>query len=160
MLWKILTHVHTSSTFCGYQVGSKGKAVAQLEKEKGEKVRDRTLAAGWPDSPRESRDQSDAGLAWPAHLVTYWEVAASCDWKRRERVWSALTYDDVRFTGTRREEEKRLDARARQVIPDLTRPVSVFTQKIISGNDLTPCGTALGQSSGTFGQLFDCAVII
>jgi hypothetical protein len=44
MLWKMLTHVHISSTLCE-QVGGKGEVVVDLEKEKGEKVHDQTMAA-------------------------------------------------------------------------------------------------------------------
>ena len=32
----MLTQVHTSSTLCGWQVGSKGEVVVDLEKEKRE----------------------------------------------------------------------------------------------------------------------------
>ena len=42
----MLTLMHTSSTICGYQVGSKGEAVVDFENEKEETVHDRTLAAG------------------------------------------------------------------------------------------------------------------
>jgi hypothetical protein len=42
----MLTHVYTSSTLGGQQVGSKGEEVVDLEKEKEEKVHDRTLAVG------------------------------------------------------------------------------------------------------------------
>ena len=45
----MLTHVHTSSTLCGYQVGSKGKVVVELE-EKEALVSDRTLARPGLDS--------------------------------------------------------------------------------------------------------------
>jgi hypothetical protein len=46
----MLTHVRTSSALCGYKVGSKGEAVADLEKEKEETDRDRTLASARPDA--------------------------------------------------------------------------------------------------------------
>jgi hypothetical protein len=37
----MLTHVHTSSTLCGYQVGSKDETVEEIEKEKA------MLATDW-----------------------------------------------------------------------------------------------------------------
>ena len=40
----MLTHVHTSSTLCSQQVGSKGKVVVDLEKEKEVKAEDWMLA--------------------------------------------------------------------------------------------------------------------
>ena len=43
MLWKMLTHVHTSSTVCGEQVGIKGEVFEEIEKEKAASVPDRTL---------------------------------------------------------------------------------------------------------------------
>jgi hypothetical protein len=42
--------LHTSSTLCGWQVRSKGEAVADLEKEKEETDSDRTLSRSWPDA--------------------------------------------------------------------------------------------------------------
>ena len=40
----MLTHVHISSTLCGYQLGSKGEVVVEIEKEKEELHCDQTLA--------------------------------------------------------------------------------------------------------------------
>jgi hypothetical protein len=40
MLGKMLIHVHTSSRLYGWQLGSKGEAVEELEKEKEVKVPD------------------------------------------------------------------------------------------------------------------------
>ena len=48
----MLTHVHTSSTLCDYQVRSKGEEVADLEKEKEAKAADRMLASVRPDAGR------------------------------------------------------------------------------------------------------------
>jgi hypothetical protein len=43
MLGKMLTHVHMGYTLCGLQLGSKGEVVEVIEKEREEKVQDRTL---------------------------------------------------------------------------------------------------------------------
>ena len=45
MLWKLLTHEHTSDTHCGWQLRSKGEEVEELEKEKGVTARDQTLVS-------------------------------------------------------------------------------------------------------------------
>jgi hypothetical protein len=57
-------------------------------------------------------------------------------------------YGDVSLAFGRREEKQGLDTGARQVTPDLTCPVTVFTLRIVSGNDLTPRGTTSGQQRG------------
>ena len=42
-LGKMLTHVHTSYTLCGLQLGSKGEVFEDIEKEKEAQGTDRTL---------------------------------------------------------------------------------------------------------------------
>ena len=46
MLLKMLTHKHTSSTLCGYQLGSKGEVSVEKEKEMEAQGTDRTLVIG------------------------------------------------------------------------------------------------------------------
>ena len=53
----MLTHMHTISTLCGEQLGSKGEAAEEIEKKKEVLVNDRTLARLGPDSDQAASSQ-------------------------------------------------------------------------------------------------------
>ena len=49
--------MHTISTLCGEQLGSKGEAAEEIEKKKEVLVNDRTLARLGPDSDQAASSQ-------------------------------------------------------------------------------------------------------
>jgi hypothetical protein len=105
---------------CGYQAGSKGEAVADLEKEKEAQVPDRTHVTMLTCTSSHLAEGCAAS-------GTRSNTSITSDQTRWRWVRSTLTYGDVGFTGVRREEERRPDAWARQVVFDMTRHVTVFT---------------------------------
>jgi hypothetical protein len=69
----MLTHVHTSSTLCGYQVGSKGEAVANLEKEKEARVPDRTQVVVLTCASGHLAE----GVRGFGHVIGHWNIVAT-----------------------------------------------------------------------------------
>jgi hypothetical protein len=134
----MLTHVHTSSTLCGYYVGSKSEAVTDLEKEKEGLHPDRTLASARPDAGpcvqsiiawRGSVGRGGRGVTGCCLLLVQSLFAIVARWRdqtRRVRVRSAMTYGDVSLGRVQERSYASTGHRGCQVNCDRTHPVTVF----------------------------------
>ena len=70
----MLTHVHTSSTLCGWQVGSQGEMVEEIEKEK---------AASVPEQMLHQTLDLTLGSVWSVH-GTWLRAQVTIECKRRK----------------------------------------------------------------------------